>query len=163
MNYTFDHPVATDLSRIMQIENAGFTPEEAASETAMRERIALINDSFIVARDSENQVIGYVVGPIVNARYIHDDLFTQSKPNPSAGGFCAILSLAVAPEYQGKGIAGALLQELIRQCKASQRDGITLTCLANLIPFYEKNGFKNEGVSASEHAGETWYNLVMEL
>ena len=157
----FDHPNAHDLARIMQIENAGFTPDEAASEAAMKARIALINDSFITARNDENEVVGYVVGPIVNARYIHDDLFTQSQPNPATGGFCAILSLAVAPEYQGKGIAGKLLEELISQCRTAKRDGITLTCLENLIPFYEKHGFKNEGVSASEHAGEIWYNLVM--
>lgn len=36
MQLTFNHPTAADLARIMQIENAGFTPEEAASEAAMR-------------------------------------------------------------------------------------------------------------------------------
>ncbi|MBH5328971.1 GNAT family N-acetyltransferase [Eikenella sp. S3360] len=163
MQLSFGHPTQTDLPRIMQIEQAGFTPEEAASEAAMRERIDLINDSFIVARNSAGEVLGYVVGPVVNARYIHDELFKKSRANPPQGGFCAILSLAVAPECRKAGIAGQLLQQLIRQCRAAQREGITLTCLENLIPFYEKHGFQNEGISDSQHAGETWYNLVAEL
>ena len=82
MQLTFGHPSQADLPRIMQIEHAGFTPEEAASETAMRERIDLINDSFIVARNAAGEVLGYVVGPVVNARYIHDDLFKKSRANP---------------------------------------------------------------------------------
>ncbi len=163
MQLTFGHPSQADIPRIMQIEHAGFTPEEAASEAAMRERIDLINDSFIVARNAAGEVLGYVVGPVVNARYIHDDLFKKSRANPPHGGFCAILSLAVAPECRGMGIAGQLLQQLINQSRNACREGITLTCLENLIPFYEKHGFKNEGISDSQHAGETWYNLVIEL
>ena len=31
-----------------------------------------------------------------------------------------------------------------------------------LIPYYEKQGFTNEGLSESQYAGEVWYNLVWE-
>lgn len=96
-------------------------------------------------------------------RYITDDLFTETVPNPVLGGFQTVLSLATAPEYRGKGIAGKLVQQLIKVCQGAKREAITLTCLENLIPFYKSHGFKNEGVSASERAGETWYNLVYEI
>lgn len=59
----------------MAIENAGFTPEEAAAEAAMAERIRTIADSFIVARTSGGRIAGYVVGPVTAARYISDGLF----------------------------------------------------------------------------------------
>ena len=96
-NLTLNHPTAADLSRIMQIERAGFTAAEAASEAAMAERIRTINDTFIVARDASGTVIGFIVAAIISERYLHDELFAKSVPNPPHGGYCAILSLAVAP------------------------------------------------------------------
>lgn len=162
-NLTLNHPTAADLPHIMQIERAGFTAAEAASEAAMAERIRTINDTFIVARDASGTVIGFIVAAIISERYLHDELFAKSVPNPPHGGYCAILSLAVAPEQRGQGIAGQLLQALIATCRIARRDGVTLTCLDALIPFYEKNGFTNEGISASQHAGEQWFNLVQDL
>ena len=162
-NLILNHPTAADLPRIMCIERAGFTLAEAASEAAMAERIARINDTFIVARDEDGTVIGFIVAAIIGERYLHDGLFAKSVPNPPHGGYCAILSLAVDPQRRGQGIAGALLQALLAACRAARRDGITLTCLDALIPFYEKNGFSNEGPSASQHAGEQWFNLVMDM
>jgi hypothetical protein len=44
--------------------------------------------------------------------------------------------------------------------KKARRESISLTSLEKNLPFYLKNGFKNLGVADSEHAGETWYNLV---
>lgn len=34
-----------------------------------------------------------------------------------------------------------------------------LTCKERLIPYYERFGFRNEGLSASTHGGETWYQM----
>ena len=163
MHLIFTPPTPEDLPEIMAIENAGFTPEEAAAEAAMAERIRTIADSFIVARTSGGRIAGYVVGPVTAARYISDGLFAQSRPNPATGGFQTILSLATHPDLRSQGIASRLLEELAASCRRKQREGITLTCLENLIPFYQKHGYANEGVSASEHAGEVWYNLVKTL
>lgn len=32
-----------------------------------------------------------------------------------------------------------------------------------LISFYEKFGFRNEGISDSEHGGEIWYQMRLTL
>jgi hypothetical protein len=32
-----------------------------------------------------------------------------------------------------------------------------------LIPFYEKNGYVNQGVAESQHAGVQWFNMSKEL
>jgi GNAT superfamily N-acetyltransferase len=69
----------------------------------------------------------------------------------------------VDPQFQKFGIATKLLTELEDISRNKKRDGITLTCLKSLVPFYEKNGYKLEGVSDSQHAGETWYNMVLDL
>ncbi|MFP7477964.1 GNAT family N-acetyltransferase [Terribacillus saccharophilus] len=163
MDINFTAPRPEYIKELMYIENSGFTPDEAATEEAMLNRITVIPDSFIVAKDEQAKIIGYVVGPVINHRYITDNLFEHSLPNPLRGGFQSILSIAVHPEYRGKGVASQLLCELERVCKRNKRDGITLTCLDYLVPFYETNGYRNEGKSDSEHAGEVWFNLVKEM
>lgn len=163
MTINFRQPVMADLDQIIAIEQTGFTPEEAATKEAMAERIEVIPDSFVLAVNEDDDILGYVVGPVIAERYLYDDLFSSTVSNPSEGGYVSILSLIVHPDFSGHGIGSKLLQELERQARASKRLGITLTCLEELIPFYERNGYTNEGVSDSTHAGETWYNLVLDL
>lgn len=163
MEIYFDHPVLKDLSAIMQIENAGFSPEEAATERAMKERILMIPDSFILAKNAENEILGYVVRPIIKERLLYDDLFESISSNPKINGYQSILSLAISSQYQGMGIATKLLKELSLVCKEAQREGITLTCLEHLIPFYQKSGYHLEGRASSQHAGEVWYDMVLDL
>ncbi|MGY0337619.1 hypothetical protein ACW185_08840 [Limosilactobacillus fermentum] len=40
---------------------------------------------------------------------------------------------------------------------------MTLTCLVDRIPFYERNGYQNHGVATSTHANEVWYNMIKPL
>lgn len=162
MELTIRRPRSADLSRIMAIEKAGFTPDEAATDLAMAERIKEIPDTFLVAETSTGEIAGYVVGPVIPQATLTDDLFEETQPNPAHGGYIAVLSLAVAPEYRRQGIGGFLLDALAAVAVEQGREGITLTCLAELIPFYEKHGYENRGVSASQHAGEVWYDMISE-
>lgn len=162
MTLEFRTAQKSDLAQIMAIERAGFSPAEAASEQAMAQRIKVISDTFIVATNELDRVLGYVVGPVIAKRYLTDDLFEQIGPNQKQGGYQSVLSLAVAPQHRKHQVAAHLLTELARRSQAKQRLGITLTCLAELVPFYEKNGYHNDGVSQSQHAGEIWYNLVLD-
>lgn len=146
----------------MTIEQAGFTPDEAASKAAMQDRIKAYPDTFIVAI-VEQTLAGYVVGPAIEQRYLADDLFEHAVANPVAAPYQAVLSLAVAPNLQAHGVGAALLRKLAAVARSQHRQAITLTCLARLVPFYEANGYVNEGRSASAHAGEVWYNLVKPL
>jgi len=162
MTVTIMNAQITDLTQIMVIENAGFSVAEAASEASMAERIRQIPDTFLVAKQGP-EVLGYVVGPAFDRRYLTDDLFAKSTPNAAGAPYQTVLSLAVSPQHQGEGVGGQLLTALAKVARQESRQAITLTCLKRLVPFYEANGYVNEGVSASAHAGETWYNLVLPL
>lgn len=153
----------TDLTEIMTIENQGFSDAEAATSASMAERIKEIADTFIVAKNDHDRILGYIVGPASDQRYITDDLFEHIHPNREHDKYQTVLSLAVDDDAQHQGIASQLLTELAKVSQTQKRQAITLTCLEHLVPFYERNGYKNEGISASAHAGETWYNLVREL
>lgn len=163
MNIFFRPPKEDDIDQIMQIENAGFTADEAASKTAMMDRIRTLSDSFIVAINETDCPIGYVVGPIISKRYLSDDLFESTRPNQPFGGYQSILSLAVAPDYRNCQIGNKLLSALEEKCRLQNRKGITLTCLESLVPYYKKHGYQLEGLSESQHAGVAWYNMVLEL
>lgn len=154
--------VKDDLLRIMEIERAGFSIEEAASEQAMAERIQIIRDSFLVA-EHEHEVVGFIVGNVMSKRYITDDQFETLVENPQTGGIQSILSLAVDPAYRKLGVGKVLLEQLEQTAKTQKREAISLTCLDHLVAYYEKRGYVNEGVSTSQHANETWFNLVKAL
>ncbi|WP_125711001.1 GNAT family N-acetyltransferase [Lacticaseibacillus porcinae] len=151
-----------DLDAIMVIEHAGFTLDEAATQEAMQARIANYPDTFIVAVEA-GQLLGYIVGPAIDQRYLADDLFVDARPNAADANFQSVLSLAVAPVAQHRGLGSQLLTQLRSVATNQRRQAITLTCLKRLVPFYEANGYVNEGVSESSHAGEVWYNLVLSL
>ena len=151
-----------DLPGLVEIEHQCFPIEEAATKEAFEKRIHLIPDSFFVA-ETKGRVVGLVNGPVIERVFITDDLFSDIGPNPLSGGHQSILGLAVHRDYQNKGIASALLLQLEKQAKAKKRETITLTCKEDLISFYEKYNYLNNGISNSEHGGVVWYNMVKQL
>jgi len=157
--FTMRNVQASDLEQLLHIENEGFTVEEAATKEAFIERIQLIADSFIVA-EKEGKILGYINGPVINQPYITDDLFTEIKSNPKRGGYQSVLGLAVSKKNRKQGIAKSLLDKMQELVKENEREGITLTCKQELVPFYENLGFVNHGLSVSKHGGVNWYNMV---
>ncbi|MGE7918358.1 GNAT family N-acetyltransferase [Viridibacillus sp. NPDC093762] len=151
-----------DLPELVTIENLCFSKEEAATEVAFENRIQLISDSFYVA-EVEGIIVGLINGPVIERPEITDDLFSAIKQNPTTGGYQSILGLAVSPEYQNQGIASALLVHLEKEAATSKRETITLTCKEELIGYYEKQGYNNDGISKSVHGGEVWYNMSKKL
>ncbi|MFS0863807.1 GNAT family N-acetyltransferase [Fredinandcohnia sp. 179-A 10B2 NHS] len=151
-----------DLPTLIRIEHLCFSKEEAASEEAFVNRIQKITDSFFVA-EKNDKVIGFVNGPVIENKYITDNLFRDVNTNKATGGHQSILGLAVSPNYQKQGVASALLTHIEKISKTKQRQTITLTCKEELVTFYERNGYQNEGISNSVHGGEVWFNMVKIL
>lgn len=158
---TIRNAQVADFEELVRIESLNFSPEEAASPAAIKERLALIPDTFLVA-ELERTIAGYIVGPAVFSRHLTDDLFSKVVVNPPQAGYIAIQSLSVNPDFQGQGIGTLLLAALKERAREQNRQGINLTCHDVLIPFYEMNGFVDEGVSESVHGGATWYDMVWE-
>ena len=83
-----------------------------------------------------------------------------SLPNNDIGSLVWILS--VADTFKGQAVGTKLIAVLKDLACEQKREGITLTCHDYLIPYYEKNGFINDGQSKSAHGGATWYDMVWE-
>lgn len=77
------------------------------------------------------------------------------------GDYQTIFGLDVLPDYRRNGVAAQLMNYFIELSKERGKKGMVLTCKIHLIHYYEKFGFKHQGVSASEHGGAVWNDMVL--
>lgn len=150
-----------DLNRILEIELENFSAEEALSRSVFEAHLREIQTSFLVA-EKEGRILGYVEGPVVPQRHLQDQSFTENVEDHSqkSGGYISVTCLSVAKEAQALGLGKKLLNALKQVALEHEREGINLTCHDYLLPYYEKHGFVNEGLSQSTFAGESWYDMV---
>ena len=59
--------------------------------------------------------------------------------------YAHIEDIIIKKEYQGSGYGKILIQHLVEVCHNKKCYKILLDCEPQLIPFYEKCGFKNKG------------------
>ena len=148
----------SDWEEILAIEQLNFPAAEAASAEVLKEQIA---DTFLLA-ELHGQLAGYIVGPAIQARYLTDDLFSKVSANSPEGGFIAVQSLSVHPDFQRQGVGTLLIAAHKETVVQEQRQGISLTCHDELIPYFDMNGFVHEGISDSTHGGGVWSDMVWE-
>lgn len=162
MEWTFRYATERDLERITEIENICFPPEQAATREAFEQRIAAFPTHFLLL-EHDGVIVGFVNGAVFDARYIEDEMYERTDAHNEHGAYQSVFGLDVLPEYRGQGLAHKLMAQLIDQARKEGRKGVTLTCLAEKIGFYETMGFKNEGMSASSHGGVVWYNMLLDF
>lgn len=151
-----------DLDAVTAAEATCFPPAEAASRERIEARLKVFPKNFWVA-EMDGRVIGFINGMACDRRTIIDEMFADANMHDDAGAWQSVMSIGVLPEYQRHGIAARLMQTLIDDARAAGRKGCTLTCKDRLIHYYAKFGYKDEGISASEHGGAVWYDMVLEF
>lgn len=68
------------------------------------------------------------------------------------------------PDYRKRGYAGKLICRAIEDAKQQGRKGLVLTCKENLILYYAKFGFKDEGVTnKSTHGNVVWHQMRLSF
>ncbi|TDM02141.1 GNAT family N-acetyltransferase [Macrococcus carouselicus] len=159
--YTFRNVEPQDLEQIARLESRAFVPGVADTREVLEERIDKIAETFIVV-GSEGEIAGFINGPMITTQYITDDLF-KKVPSPKVGKYLSVLGLVVSEEHQRQGLAGKLLEQFTERARELYVKAITLTCTEDLVPFYERYGFKCHGPSSSQHGGEQWFNMVKEI
>jgi len=151
-----------DLDRCTAIEAACFPREQAASREAIRDRIAAYGNHFLLG-ELDGTVIGYVMGPVICQDHITDRMFDDTSCHDEKHPWQSVFSLAVHPDWQGRGYGRELLDALTAQSRQEGRKGVVLTCLERKLGYYGSFGFENRGVSGSVHGGAVWYDMVLPL
>lgn len=159
---TFRNATLNDLDGISEIENICFPPNEAASKESFSNRIKAYAEHFWLL-ESEGKLIGFVNGMVTNQNTISDELFSDASLHNKTGKWQSIFGIAVSPEFRNQGYAGQLMKHLIAQAKNDGREGVILTCKSHLIPYYQRFGFTDLGVSQSVHGGEVWNDMTLKF
>ena len=80
------------------------------------------------------------------------------------GGTVCLHSLAVHPEFHGKGLGRVLLLSWVQRIRDSGvASRVALICRKRLVPWYEKAGFKEVGPSKCQYGGGGWVDMVLEF
>lgn len=155
---TFRHAHPEDAAALAELEALGFPASEAAPYESIQERIAHFGQHFILIENS-GKLLAFVNGMVSNQPTITDNLFDDATLHEADGAWQHVFGLVTHPDHQRRGLATQAMQALINQAQTEGRKGLVLTCKEHLLPFYESLGFTNQGVSASEHGGATWYDM----
>lgn len=158
MNITIRSAYPEEAGTLAAIEAVCFPPEEAASEQAVRERMAAFPENFLVA-EQDGRVVGFINGGTTDKPYLPDEFYHNVKLHKPEGAYQTVFGLNVLPEYRKHGIAGRLVERYLALAKERGKKAVILTCKEHMIHYYEKRGFVRYGVSDSCHGGATWYDM----
>lgn len=149
-----------DLNEIIKIESICFPEAEAAKESDFQKRFDAFKENFIIAEDN-GKIIGFINGCTTDLPKLPDELYHNVQLHKKHGDYQTIFGLNVLPDYRRNGVAAQLMNYFIELSKERRKKGMVLTCKNHLIHYYEKFGFKHQGVSASEHGGAVWNDMVL--
>ena len=147
------HAAPADLDRICEMEAACFPENEAASREALAERLETYAASCWLLEDGD-VLAAMVNGMPTDEKDLLDDMYRTTGYYREDGRWMMIFGVDTAPAYRRRGCAARLINRVIADVKAGGRAGVVLTCKERLIPYYERFGFRNEGLSASTHGGD---------
>lgn len=160
----FRHAVPEDLEEITEIEAICFPPNEACDKENFRKRLAVAADHFLLmvdtkANDGKGRIMGFVNDIASHKDLLEDDMFTDAVQHEPDGAYLIVLGLDMRPEYRHGGNATRLMNKLIQTARETGRKGLVLTCHDYLVPYYQKFGYQDLGISASSWGGETWNDM----
>ena len=101
----------------------------------------------------------FINGLVTNEPTLRDEMYEDASLHDEQGAWQMIFGVNTLPEYRRQGLAAKVMEQVIADAKAQGRKGCVLTCKDKLIHYYEKFGFRNEGVSQSVHGGVVWYDM----
>ena len=104
-----------------------------------------------------------VNGMLSDEENLVDEMYENSNMHRDDGKWMMIFGVETRPEFQKRGLAGFLLEYVIEEIRKQRKNGIVLTCKEELLPFYERLGFVNEGVSKSTHGDALWYQMRLKF
>jgi len=148
-----------DLAAVTAVEAACFPPAEAATRRDFEKRLNVYPNHFWLLEDGDGRLISFVNGLVTDEPSLRDEMYSDSSFHNEHGAWQMIFGVNTLPDYRRQGLAGSVIRRVIADAKAQGRKGCVLTCKKELLHYYERFGFINEGVSASIHGGVVWYEM----
>ncbi len=150
-----------DIDACCRIESACYTSDGATRDKILK-RIKLFPEGFLIAK-SEGKIIGLINSVSTDKEDLTDEALKDMVGHVKDGSNMVIFSLAVLPEFQGKGVSTHLMLRFIEVSKALEKEKILLICKSELVPYYQNYGFVYSGKSKSKHGGFEWHEMYLLL
>ncbi|MFR9903541.1 GNAT family N-acetyltransferase [Corynebacterium striatum] len=125
-------------------------------------RLAAFPECFWVLRE-DSGIVAAVSGFATNRRDLTDDMYADAAAHEPDGAWQMIFSVITDPVRRGEGLATRVLDRAIADSRARGRAGLVLTCKDELVGFYARLGFVDEGTSASTHGGVVWHQMRLSF
>lgn len=149
---------STETERLAMIEAACFPPAEAAPLEAVRQRMQVFPENFLVA-EMNGEIVGFINGGTTDRPYLPDEFYHNVSLHKPEGEYQTVFGLNVLPEYRRQGVAGRLVNSFLQLAQDRGKKAVILTCKEHMIHYYERYGFVKYGVSDSCHGGAVWYDM----
>ena len=162
--FTFREIYMNEIPQAIAIEMVCFPPNEACSALAMKERIAVASELFLVAIENETGLIaGFLNGLATDEPAFRDDFFKDANLHNPNGENVMLLGLDVLPQYRMQGLARELMEQYSAREKTRGRKALILTCLEEKVEMYKKFQFEDDGMANSTWGGESWHQMTRVL
>ena len=162
--FTFREIYMNEIPQAIAIEMVCFPPNEACSALAMKERIAVASELFLVAIENETGLIaGFLNGLATDEPAFRDDFFKDANLHNPDGKYVMLLGLDVLPQYRMQGLARELVNQYCAREKERGRKALILTCLEEKVEMYKKFQFEDDGMANSTWGGESWHQMTRVL
>ena len=160
--YSIRKATINDLDIISELEATCFPAAEAATKESFRARLTKYPDYFFLLFISE-KLVSMVNGLVTDIPDLQDEMYDDADIHDSNGDWQMIFGVDTHPAFQRNGYAEVTLKAFIENARKENRKGVVLTCKDKLLHYYEKFGFKSEGISSSTHGDVTWYQMRLKF
>lgn len=152
-----------DLKDIAAVEAECFPKAEAATEQQLGERLKYYSNHFLLMFDGD-RLVAFTDGFVTDEPNLTDEMYARADMHNENGAWQMIFGVNTVPEYRRQGLAGKLISETVKIAKNEGRLGLVLTCKDELVPYYAKFGFINEGVTdKSVHGNVKWNQMRLSF
>ena len=142
--------LASDADRafILELEQASFPLDEAATDESLKLRLAEAPHYFYILKKSEN-IIGFINGTCISGPELHHDSMTTHNPN---GSILVIHSVVIKSTERRKHLGIRMIHKYISIMKnRKELNEIRLLTKPKFIPLYLIAGFEFIGSSSVVH------------
>ena len=158
MEYTIRKGNISDAKPLAAVEAECFPAAEAATAEEIEERLEVYPSHFLlIYRDGK--LVGFIDGMATDEKDLTDEMYEKASLHNEKRAWQMIFGLNTIPSCRREGCAARLVEAFKKQAEEEGRRGIVLTCKDQLVHYYAKFGFQNEGVSGSTHGNVVWYQM----
>ena len=153
------HARDLDLDAVDRLERLAFPHGEAAGRQRLKERIRTYPAHFWLLFD-EDELVAFCGGMASKDEHLTDGMYADASLHDPNGAWQMLFSVCTHPDMRGMGLASHVLEACVEDTRRAGRKGVVLACKKELVPFYLRFGFVDEGVSPhSRHAGIAWHEM----